>query len=59
MIIAEYGMGSEVSTHGNVYSYGILLLEIFAGKRHRWYVKDDLNLYKLAQMALPESPGVC
>ncbi|KAG9455916.1 hypothetical protein H6P81_000424 [Aristolochia fimbriata] len=29
----EYGMGKHASTQGDVYSYGVLLLEIVAGKR--------------------------
>ncbi|XP_047326329.1 receptor kinase-like protein Xa21 [Impatiens glandulifera] len=51
----EYGMGSEVSARGDVYSYGIVLLEMFTGKRPTDEMfKTGLNLHKLVEMALPE-----
>ncbi|KAM4111301.1 hypothetical protein ACJW30_05G057200 [Castanea mollissima] len=50
----EYGLGSVVSTKGDVYSYGIILLEMITGKRptHSMF-SEGLNLHKFASMALP------
>ncbi|CAI0416293.1 unnamed protein product [Linum tenue] len=54
--LAEYGMGSEVSTHGDVYSYGILLLEMFTGRRPTDETfKDGLNLHNFSAAALAVS----
>ena len=53
--MAEYGMGSEVSTFVDIYSYGILLLEIFIGKKPIDDIfNGSLSLHKFAKMALPE-----
>ncbi|TYJ16278.1 hypothetical protein E1A91_A10G241300v1 [Gossypium mustelinum] len=50
----EYGMGSELSTNGDVYSYGILLLEMLTGKRPtNERFKEGLSLHNLVKAALP------
>ncbi|CAN6710088.1 unnamed protein product [Malus baccata var. baccata] len=54
-IAPEYGVGNEVSAYGDVYSYGILLLEMLTGKRPTDEMfKDGLTLHNFVQMALPE-----
>ncbi|XVF83955.1 hypothetical protein PTKIN_Ptkin16aG0536000 [Pterospermum kingtungense] len=51
----EYALGSSVTTYGDVYSYGILLLEMFIGKRptHEMF-KENLNLHNFVKTALPD-----
>ncbi|KAF8028711.1 hypothetical protein BT93_E1385 [Corymbia citriodora subsp. variegata] len=51
----EYAMGSEASREGDVYSYGILLMEIFTGLRPTDDTfRDNLTLHKFVATALPE-----
>ncbi|XP_020424527.1 putative receptor-like protein kinase At3g47110 [Prunus persica] len=51
----EYGMGSQVSIMGDIYSYGILLLEMFTGKRPTDDMfKDGLSIHQFTAMALPD-----
>ncbi|KAF7143225.1 hypothetical protein RHSIM_Rhsim05G0033100 [Rhododendron simsii] len=53
--LTEYGIGERTSTEGDVYSYGILLLEMVTGKRPI----DELftirqSLHEFCKVALPE-----
>ena len=51
----EYGIGSEMTSCGDVYSFGILLLEVMTGKRPTDDMfKEGLSLHKFAYMALPD-----
>ena len=48
-------MGNQVSTLGDIYSYGILLLEMFIGKRPTDEMfKNGMSIHQFTAMALPE-----
>ncbi|XP_026378118.1 receptor kinase-like protein Xa21 [Papaver somniferum] len=55
-ISSKYGMSGEVSTQGDVFSYGILVLEMFTGKRPTDDMfKDGLKFHNFCKMyASPE-----
>ncbi|XP_074279798.1 uncharacterized protein LOC141605067 isoform X2 [Silene latifolia] len=51
----EYGLGSEPSTEGDVYSYGILLLELITGKSPTDNMfNEGYSLHKHAEAALSD-----
>ena len=52
---AEYGVGGSVTTKGDVYSYGIVLLEMLTSKKptHSMFV-EGMNLQKWVGSNFPE-----
>ncbi|KAJ4907922.1 Leucine-rich repeat protein kinase family protein [Raphanus sativus] len=51
----EYAMGGEISIHGDAYSFGILMLEMFSGKRPTDEMfGGDVTLRSCIRSALPE-----
>ena len=54
-VIAEYGLGGEASIQGDVYSFGILILEIFTTRRPTYPISNESNnLHNFVKMALPD-----
>ncbi|XP_074319990.1 uncharacterized protein LOC141656831 [Silene latifolia] len=55
-VAPEYGLGSEASTEGDLYSYGILLLELMTGKRPTDATfKENISLHMYVEAALPDN----
>ncbi|XP_027150567.1 receptor kinase-like protein Xa21 [Coffea eugenioides] len=54
-VAPEYGLGAVVSSNGDVYSFGILLLEMITGKKptHPSFT-GGLDLHTYVEMAIPE-----
>uniref|UniRef100_A0A0D3B2N4 Protein kinase domain-containing protein n=1 Tax=Brassica oleracea var. oleracea TaxID=109376 RepID=A0A0D3B2N4_BRAOL len=51
----EYAMGGEISVHGDAYSFGILILEMFSGKRPTDEMfGGDFTLRSCIRSSLPE-----
>ncbi|GJT69335.1 kinase-like domain-containing protein [Tanacetum coccineum] len=52
---SKYGIGSEMTSSGDVYSFGIVLLEVMTGKKPTDDMfNNGLSLHKFAYMALPD-----
>lgn len=51
---AEYGYGVGISTKGDVYSYGILLLEMLTGRSPTDEIfSGEMNLQRWVEVAIP------
>ncbi|KEH43255.1 LRR receptor-like kinase family protein [Medicago truncatula] len=52
----EYGMDSQLSTEGDMYSFGTLLMEMFTGRRPTDAMfKDGHNLHNYVKIAFPNN----
>ncbi|GLT83954.1 hypothetical protein SLE2022_022150 [Rubroshorea leprosula] len=54
-VAPEYGMSTKISKAGDVYSFGILLLEMITGKAPTDSMfKDNFTIHQLVKTRLPE-----
>ncbi|KAF8011500.1 hypothetical protein BT93_J1952 [Corymbia citriodora subsp. variegata] len=54
-VAPEYGMAGEISTRGDVYSFGILVMEMFTGKKPTDEMfMEDLSLHGYVNRSIPD-----
>ncbi|CAM8907193.1 unnamed protein product [Rhodiola kirilowii] len=54
-VAPEYGMGAAISPQGDIYSYGITLLELITGKRPTDdMLNNEMSLRNFCERALPD-----
>ncbi|CAJ2646902.1 unnamed protein product [Trifolium pratense] len=52
----EYGMGSEISTYGDMYSFGVLMLEMLTGRKPTDEMfEDGQNLHMFVENSFPDN----
>ncbi|CAD6268728.1 unnamed protein product [Miscanthus lutarioriparius] len=57
-IAPEYGLGSKLSAEGDVYSYGIIILQLLTGKCPTDEMfTNGLNLHRFVENAFPQKIG--
>jgi len=58
VVETEYGTGCQVSAKGDIYSYGILVLEMLTGRKPTdGMFGEALSLHKFCEMAIREGIG--